>query len=204
MADPLSVRDAPVASGAFRVTDREYDAATGEARLRYRVEGGPTFEEVLTFEGAPARVARPARLDAALALLHVAAGTSYYKATAPRQVVLGGEAGAGALAVHRALYDDGLREFAVANGLPVPRDVELAVAPDPDLRSRSGGPGAGPAGTTGSDGGPRTRWSWPRRCARSVPSCSPSTPARSWWPWPRRRAWISSWCAGAWTRPSRG
>jgi len=68
----------------------------------------------------------PPGLARALLHLHVAAGTSYYKTAAPPEVVIEGESmGAAELDLHHHLYDDGLREFAVANGLPVPRPVAV-------------------------------------------------------------------------------
>ncbi len=62
--------------------------------------------------------------------LHIAAGTSYYKAAAPAVVIVdGGGLTAEEADFHRHLYDDGLREFAVVNGLPVPRPVTIVSDP---------------------------------------------------------------------------
>jgi hypothetical protein len=69
---------------------------------------------------------RAEALERALLHLHVAAGTSYYKTAAPPEVVV--ESGAlspDEVAFHRHLYDEGLREFAVGNKLPVPRPVRI-------------------------------------------------------------------------------
>ena len=56
----------------------------------------------------------------------MAAGTSYYKTAAPGLVLIEGESSAAdELDLYHRLYDDGLREFAVTNGLPVPRPVTV-------------------------------------------------------------------------------
>ncbi|MBV8463003.1 MAG: hypothetical protein JO368_06905 [Acidimicrobiales bacterium] len=137
--DPRSV-------GAFHVTTCSFDATTRVATLGYAFEKGPEFEETVTFESAPAPDFAPSdpRLARALRHLHVAAGTSYYKAAAPDLVVVEAELTADEVAFHHHLYDEGLREFAVTNGLPVPRPVTLEadrVAPVPAVATgRSGGP----------------------------------------------------------------
>jgi len=117
----------------FRATGREYDAASRTVTLRYALDDRVTFVETITFEppaaGGGPPVADPSGpgFDRALLHLHVAAGTSYYKTAAPPDVVAGGATLTVAeRAFHRHLYDDGLREFAVANGLPVPRPVTVA------------------------------------------------------------------------------
>jgi UDP-N-acetyl-alpha-D-muramoyl-L-alanyl-L-glutamate epimerase len=57
-------------------------------------------------------------------LIAAAVGISYYKAAAPPIVDLGPLAfNDAAMALIRGLYDDGLREFAVHNDHPVPREV---------------------------------------------------------------------------------
>ena len=61
-----------------------------------------------------------------LRLVHLAAGVSYYKAAAPGRIVVEtGPLSGGEVALVRDLYDKGLREFAVANGLDVPLEFEL-------------------------------------------------------------------------------
>jgi hypothetical protein len=122
---------------AFRIVDRGYDPSTRTVRLRYALDDLETFEETVVFETPPAGGAPPPGegFDRALLHLHVAAGTSYYKAAAPPVVVVEGSGLTDdERSFHHHLYDDGLREFAVANGLAVPRVVEL----------RAGGPAAGP------------------------------------------------------------
>ena len=116
----------------FRATGREYDADSRTVTLRYALDDGVTFVETLTFEpsatGADSPPADPSGpgFERALLHLHVAAGTSYYKTAAPPDVVVEGATLTAAEAeFHRHLYDDGLREFAVSNGLPVPRPVTV-------------------------------------------------------------------------------
>jgi hypothetical protein len=124
----------PGSVGTFRVLDREYDRATRTATLRYAFDDGERFEETVTFETDPGPGAGVdgGGLERALLHLHVAAGTSYYKAAAPPVVAVEADGLTDAeLAFHRHLYDDGLREFAVTNGLPVPRSVEVRASGAP-------------------------------------------------------------------------
>jgi len=119
----------PAAFKMFRVLDRTFDEATRTASLHYAFDEGPSFVETITFEtatGSPAPVA-PALLENALLHLHIAAGTSYYKAAAPPIVsVESGTLSPTEAAFHQHLYDHGLREFAVANRLAVPRPVSVS------------------------------------------------------------------------------
>jgi hypothetical protein len=140
----------PASVGAFRVTGREYDRATRTVSLRYRFDVGPGFEERITFETPPSGspVTSGPGFERALLHLHIAAGTSYYKAAAPRSVVIEGEALAPAEAeLHHRLYDDGLREFAVTNGLRVPRPVTISSDHLDDRTAVPEGPAESPDGT---------------------------------------------------------
>ena len=135
----------PAAYGAFRIGDLDWDETRRSARLGYELvpsAGGPpvAFEETVTFEepgSGWAGTTAPAGLRRVLALLHVAAGTSYYKVAAPPTVEVPAPLSDAARRLHHHLYDDGLREFAVKNGLAVPRDVRIDA------------PAAGPAGDPG-------------------------------------------------------
>jgi hypothetical protein len=112
----------------FWATAREYDPASRTVTLRYALDDRVAFVETITFETAPTGVPDPSGpgFERALLHLHVAAGTSYYKTAAPDEVAIEGETLSPAeLSFHYHLYDDGLREFAVANGLPVPRPVAV-------------------------------------------------------------------------------
>ena len=63
------------------------------------------------------------RVLAVLEVLALCAGTSYYKVAAPPIVHVDMAIRPAAAALLEHLYDHGLREFAVNNGLPVPLDV---------------------------------------------------------------------------------
>ena len=130
----------PRAARAFRFTGCEYNA--GEARLRYAFDDGPELAERIVFPGAP--TLSGARADAftrALTLLHWIAGVSYYKAGAvPELIIERGAPDADTLALLRAVYGEGLAEFAYRNGLCLEQHWTVrppgssAAAPALDLR----------------------------------------------------------------------
>lgn len=126
----------------FRVVDRTFDEDTREISLRYALDGAECFVETITFEtptGA-GRVDGTAGFDRALLHLHIAAGTSYYKTAAPPVVVVEGEGLSTTESIfHQHLYDHGLREFAVANGLPVPRPVAIRPGSTDPLEPQAAG-----------------------------------------------------------------
>ena len=68
-------------------------------------------------------------LERAVRLLHLVAGVSYYKAAAPRRIVVetGPLSGAEKLLCHD-VYEKGMRDFAYRNGFSVPRDLEVCVS----------------------------------------------------------------------------
>jgi hypothetical protein len=145
MSDPN--RFDPGSVDVFRIVDHHYDHSSRTASLRYGLDDRYSFEETVIFETEPPsdRPVDEAGLDRALHHLHVAAGTSYYKTAAPLSIEV---EGTGLTAFesefHRHLYDDGLREFALSNGLPVPRPVKIhAAAASPvgadGLRTRRAG-----------------------------------------------------------------
>jgi hypothetical protein len=112
----------------FRIAGRGYDAGSRTATFRYALDDRVEFVESITFETPPDGVPEPSGpgFERALLHLHVAAGTSYYKTAAPPLVSVGGVSLTPAeLSFHHHLYDEGLREFAVTNGLPVPRPVTV-------------------------------------------------------------------------------
>jgi hypothetical protein len=114
------------------VADRSFEEASRTVSLHYALADDHRFVETITFE-TPATTEAGARgpgWERALMHLHVAAGTSYYKAAAPPVVSVEHEhMDPQELEFHRHLYDDGLREFAVTNGLPVPRPVVIRAGP---------------------------------------------------------------------------
>lgn len=129
MSDPN--RFDPGSVDSFRIVDYHYDHSSRTASLAYGLGDRLSFEETVTFETEPPTdlPIDDTGLDRALLHLHVAAGTSYYKAAAPPVIEV---EGTGLTAFesefHGHLYDDGLREFAVANGLPVPHQVKIRAA----------------------------------------------------------------------------
>jgi hypothetical protein len=135
----------PAAFHTFRVGARSFDDRTRTASLGYAFDEGPAFVETITFETPTVSdlAVDAATLERALLHLHIAAGTSYYKAAAPPTVVVDhGALSTADVAFHQHLYDDGLREFAVANHLPVPRPVTVV----------PGSSGTGPAPSSRAPG----------------------------------------------------
>ncbi len=132
MPDPQ--RFDPASFVAFRVVGRSYDPVTRTITLRYALDDRVAFTETITFETPPPAAADTGGpsgtgFERALLHLHVAAGTSYYKTAAPDQVIVEGDSlGPAELELHHHLYDQGLREFAVTNGLPVPRPVTVVAS----------------------------------------------------------------------------
>ena len=145
MSDPN--RFDPGSVDRFRIVDHHYDHSSRTASLRYGLDDRYSFEETITFETAPPAGLSidGAGLDRALRHLHIAAGTSYYKTAAPPLIEV---EGAGLTTTesefHRHLYDDGLREFALSNRLPVARVVKIhasSAAPVDPERLRTQRPG---------------------------------------------------------------
>ena len=118
---------------AFRFTSRHFDAATGEVALGYAFvnhdgSASPELVERIRVPGAPFTTlqagsadfdaGQAAAVEAALRLLHLVAGVSYYKAAAPALI----ECSDGPLDDATAdfiasVYENGLGEFAYRNGL---------------------------------------------------------------------------------------
>ena len=105
---------------AFRFVRCGFDPATGVAQLVYAFDDGPELVETVTVPGAPFQLdaARMSAAEAALRLLHLIAGVSYYKAAVPPEIRIddyGIDAGTAAFLAD--LYVNGLGEFAYRNGL---------------------------------------------------------------------------------------
>ena len=133
-----TLRFDPGSYGTFRIISREYEPGSRTITLRYGLDDHVEFTETITFERVPGDPVEPwppgsmppgswrPGFERALLHLHVAAGTSYYKTAAPPEVVVEGESlNDSELDLYQHLYDDGLREFAVTNGLTVPRPVTV-------------------------------------------------------------------------------
>jgi len=110
----------------FRIVAFDFDAAHNTARFDYAFDDSHEFQEVVEFGGTPLGSRAGPGIESALRLVHLAAGVSYYKAAAPGRIVVEtGPLSRGEAGLVQDLYDKGLREFAVANQLPVPLRFKL-------------------------------------------------------------------------------
>ncbi|MBD8881350.1 endonuclease domain-containing protein [Rhodanobacter sp. 7MK24] len=107
----------PRLTQVFRFLHASY--ADGVAELAYAFDDGEPMVERIRFPHAPALpVERKAAFDAALKLLHLVAGVSYYKAGVPPKIeVTDGPLDDATADLLDALYLHGLAEFAYRNGL---------------------------------------------------------------------------------------
>ena len=107
----------PRLTQVFRFTRCSY--ADGVAELGYAFDDGEELVERIRFPQAPAVPAeRRAAFEAALKLLHLIAGVSYYKAGVPPKIELAdGPLDDGTADLLQALYLHGLAEFAYRNKL---------------------------------------------------------------------------------------
>ncbi|MBY8872512.1 hypothetical protein K7640_11775 [Micromonospora sp. PLK6-60] len=108
---------------AFTFPSFSIDLATGEALFDYALtgpDGEQRFTEVITLPlpAEPPSDETVAALERVLELLHVVAGVSYYKAAAPRRLVLPTPLNAAAVELVTAVYTKGLAEYAYRNQLP--------------------------------------------------------------------------------------
>lgn len=115
----------------------------GRVELSYRMADRWDLTEVVEL---PFDLPDTPEVAAAVRVLHLVAGVSYYKCVAPVPLAVGALLPAEA-ALASALYDEGLREFAYRAGIGVPLPV--------DLVSGLGGVGSGPAAAAGGAAGPR-------------------------------------------------
>jgi len=118
---PPAAAFAPASVGAFRFTTCSADWDTGAVTLGYAFDDTHHFVESYAFP-PPAETPSPARraaLEAAVRLLHLVAGVSYFKAAVPPRVVIEGELpGPETAAFLGRLYTQGLGEFAWRNRMP--------------------------------------------------------------------------------------
>lgn len=118
----------PRHAAAFRFVRATY--ADGEAQLVYAFDDGPELVERIGFPDAPALAdGHEAALAAALKLLHLIAGVSYYKAGVPRQILVeNGPLDAATAQLLDALYLHGLGEFAYQNKLDLREHIRFPQA----------------------------------------------------------------------------
>ena len=128
----------PRQSRHFRFVRADY--ADGQAHLVYAFDDGVEIAERIVFPGAPAVVpGRRAAFDAALRLLHLIAGVSYYKAGVPPSIVVdAGPLDDATADLLDELYLHGLGEFAYHNKLDLSARIRFprgaaSVAPAPAL-----------------------------------------------------------------------
>jgi hypothetical protein len=130
----------------FRIVSFDFDAARNIARFNYAFDGTHSFQEVVEFGGSPLGSRAGPGIESALRLLHLAAGVSYYKAAAPGRIVIEtGPLSSGEAGLVHDLYDKGLREFAVTNGLDVPLQFEVEAEHEPGSVARAEALGEAPA-----------------------------------------------------------
>lgn len=105
---------------AFRFVRCSFDAQSGIATLVYAFDDGPEMTETVGMPGAPFALddVRAEAVEAALRLLHLIAGVSYYKAAVPAEIRIDSYSiDAETAAFLEAVYAHGLGEFAYRNGL---------------------------------------------------------------------------------------
>ncbi|MEW9623934.1 UDP-N-acetyl-alpha-D-muramoyl-L-alanyl-L-glutamate epimerase [Rhodanobacter geophilus] len=134
----------PRLTQVFRFLHARY--ADGVAELAYAFDDGETMVERIRFPHAPALPReREAAFDAALKLLHLVAGVSYYKAGVPPKIeVADGPLDDATADLLDALYLHGLAEFAYRNGLDLRGRIAFPRAAS--LPSPAGGRGGGGEG----------------------------------------------------------
>jgi UDP-N-acetyl-alpha-D-muramoyl-L-alanyl-L-glutamate epimerase len=121
-------------TASFSFPSRSFDPATGVASFDYALNGpggGLRLTEVVTFPLPPQPPSATARaaFDRVVDLLHLVAGVSYYKAAAPRRIVLPAPLGEAAAAFVTAVYAKGLAEYAYRNDLPYVLDLAPTAPP---------------------------------------------------------------------------
>ena len=122
----------PRLTQVFRFTRASF--ADGVAELAYAFDDGEELVETIRFPGAPAIPAeRQTAFDAALKLLHLIVGVSYYKAGVPPRIELAdGPLDDATADLLEALYLHGLAEFAYRNKLDLRERVKFPrLAPSP-------------------------------------------------------------------------
>ncbi len=134
----------PRKAKSFRFVRHEY--ADGEARLVYAFDDDAEMVERIGFPDAPPLPPeRRAAFDAALTLLHLIAGVSYYKAGVPGEIrVENEELDAATAEFLEQVYVHGLAEFAYQNKLDLRGRIRFAS--NSRHPRESGDPSSDPAG----------------------------------------------------------
>jgi UDP-N-acetyl-alpha-D-muramoyl-L-alanyl-L-glutamate epimerase len=114
------VTASPRDARAFRFLRADYDATSATAALVYAFDDGAELVETVRFADTvlPVPADRAVAFAAALRLLHLIAGISYYKAGVPETILVdGAPLDAATAALMDEIYLHGLGEFAHRNGL---------------------------------------------------------------------------------------
>lgn len=135
----MTERELPC-EGPFVIDEYRLDGAVVELDYHFGDIGARrcSFTERIEF---PAPLVESPELHRVLRVLHLLAGTSYYKSIAPTRIITGPLSSAERDLVS-GMYDGGLREFAYRNGLPLPLPVDLDVVLGRDGGRSSGSDGA--------------------------------------------------------------
>ncbi len=120
-------------SSPFHIRSATSNAQTGLIELHYGFSEGPWFTERIQLPPADA-AQQSAAFDAAVNLLLLVAGTSYYKSQAPQTVIVEVATSEEERALVTELFDHGLREFAYVNQLPIPLVTTFQWAGGPRAR----------------------------------------------------------------------
>ncbi len=120
---------------AFRFVRCGFDAQSGVATLAYAFDDGPEMTETVSVPGAPFALdgARAKAVEAALRLLHLIAGVSYYKAAVPAEIRIDAYSiDKETAAFLETVYVNGLGEFAYRNGLNLHGKIAFPHGDTPD------------------------------------------------------------------------
>ncbi len=114
-------------------------------RLHYRIGAQLQLTEEVEL---PCAIPTGDEATAAIDILHLCAGVSYYKCVAPRELVFPQPLLPAQEALVRALYDDGLREHAHQNDLEIPLRVAISTegSAAPEVGGRPSEPRISPGG----------------------------------------------------------
>ena len=122
----------------FKFISYEYHEASSNAIFRYSFEKGPIFEEQLTFHDAPKTSSDEQRtaLDNCLRHLHLAAGVSYYKLYAPKEISVETQAlSRNEAKFFNTFYIKGLAEFSYKNDIDIRERVDFPWAQNPSAKT---------------------------------------------------------------------
>lgn len=132
--------DRPGEGPPFELTGRHLDVDAGTLTFSYRL-GDDEFTETFTLAEPFTPSVDPDHPGIAhlLDIAHLCVGVSYYKLTLPGRIVSARPLHPQIIALAPHLYDHGLRELAVRNGLevPLPIEVDAPVTPLPATPSPS-------------------------------------------------------------------